>query len=256
MLDYTSNMEKLADLMKLEYGPVAIYREASLPEGAEVPSGGHCCLPPLLLTAMKKGKKCAADRASLRCHGSLSGLGFGGIENREHCAWSDSTVPPGREAELHHASSGKHEFMDPGIAMIQLSEVKDYGDGKDVIVFEPLEMAEAHNAPVEVVVSLADPTRISALFTLAGFDRRSSGPAARFAYGLGCQQIYAIPRSEGESDDPHAIVGMTDLYARRYIGKDEFSFAVPYELYRRMKKNADLSFLTGPRWPETLEKCV
>lgn len=256
LLDYTSNMNELSTLLELKYGPVAIYRAPTVPSDASVPIGEHCCLPPLLLKAMRTGKKCAVAKADLHCHGALSGLGFGGIDNREHTAWSDSTVPPEKQAELHHMSDGKHEFLNPSIAMTQLEEVKDYGDGRDAIVFEPVEAAEAHGAPIEVVVFLADPTRISALFTLAGFDRTGAGPAARFAYGLGCQQIYAIPRREGESADPHAIVGMTDLYARRFIGKDQFSFAVPYSLYRRMQDNADRSFLAGERWQETLEKCI
>ena len=75
-------------------------------------------------------------------------------------------------------------------------------------------------------------------------------------YGHACQQVYAIPRAEGESDDPHAVVGMTDMYARRFIGKDQLSFAVPYKLYQRMVDDIDDSFLMKEKFIESMDKCL
>ena len=60
----------------------------------------------------------------------------------------------------------------------------------------------------------------------------------------------------GESDDPHAVVGMTDMYARRFVGKDQMSFAVPYKLYQRMERDIDSSFLMKEKFIENMDKCL
>ena len=129
-------------------------------------------------------------------------------------------------------------------------------DGKDVIVFEDLDSAESEGKPIEVVVFLVDPARLTALMQLAAFSKTTPGPAALMPYGHACQQIYAIPRAEGESDDPHAVVGMTDMYARRFIAKDLLSFAVPYKLYKRMDSDLDESFLTTGKFRLNMDKCI
>ena len=49
---------------------------------------------------------------------------------------------------------------------------------------------------------------------------------------------------------------MTDLYARRFIDHDKFTFSVPYKLYLRMEQNVDRSFLGKDSWPDTLGKCI
>ena len=138
----------------------------------------------------------------------------------------------------------------------KVETIKDYGDGKDVIVFEDLDSAESEGKPIEVVVFLVDPARLTALMQLAAFSKTTPGPAAIMPYGHACQQIYAIPRAEGESDDPHAVVGMTDMYARRFIAKDLLSFAVPYKLYKRMDSDLDESFLTTGKFRLNMDKCI
>ena len=46
------------------------------------------------------------------------------------------------------------------------------------------------------------------------------------------------------------------MYARRYIGKDQMSFAVPYKLYKRMVSDIDDSFLMKEKFIANLEKCL
>lgn len=243
-------MSRLTDLLKLNTRPVAVYRESSVPEDASVPTA-HCCIPSLLMKCARTGSKCAADREHVYCKGALSGLGFGGIPDRRRSSRILSTAG---DADAEH--EGRGHFICPETAMIQLDAIKDYGDGKDAIVFQDLGEAVAERKPIEVVVFIADPTRISALAILAGFDRKTPGPAVVVPYGHACQQIYALPRAEGDSEDPRAVLGMTDLYARRYIDHDKFTLSVPYSLYLRMEGNADSSFLGKDSWPETLGKCI
>ncbi|MBR6037569.1 MAG: DUF169 domain-containing protein [Candidatus Methanomethylophilaceae archaeon] len=242
----------IADLLRMEHEPVAIYRTKSMPEGARVPSG-HCSMPPLFLMAFRKGETCAADREHVFCHGGVSGLGFGPIPSRQRTAWSCSVVPEEVRKDMRHAGSGgQREYADSEAALAQMSEIRDFPDLGGAIVFEPLSVAESKGDPIEVVALLSDSTRISALIVLAGYDKRTPGSAVKILHAHACQEIYVIPKGEGESDEPHAVLGMTDLYARRFVEPWEMSFAAPYVMWRRMESNAGSSFLTMEKWEKAL----
>ena len=250
------SMCRLCDILRLDNHAVAIYREKTIPEDAFVPENGHCTVASLFVHCVRLGGKCAADSAHSPCHGSKSGFGFGGISSRQRSAWSASVVPEEVRASMSHKGAGTSYFRDPEIALLQMEPIKDYGDGTDVIVFQDLDDALAQNKPVEVVVFLVDAVRLTVLQQLAAFSKTTPGPVALMPYGHACQQIYALPRAEGESDDPHAIVGMTDIYVRRFVDSDKLSFAVPYSLYRRRIGDIDSSFLTKEKFLENLDRCL
>ncbi len=249
-------MGRLSDLLRLENHAVAIYRSETVPEDAFVPQTGHCTIPSLFIRCVRLGGKCSADSAHSPCKGSKSGFGFGGMASRQRSAWSASVVPEEVRENIAHKSSGMSYFKDPEIALLQIDPIKDYGDGSDAIVFQDLDDAIAEGRPIEVVAFLVDPSRLTALQQLASYSKRTPGPAAIMPFGHACQQIYAIPRAEGETDDPHAIIGMTDLYARRFVDRDKLSFAVPYCLYKRMIDDIDGSFLTKEKFEDTFDRCL
>ena len=246
-------MSILTDILHIENHPVAIYRSASMPEDAD-PAGPKCCIPSLLMKCTRLGRKCTADREHITCHGAVSGLGFGGIPDRERTSYSLSRFPEGAEGSHHR--SGKLYFLNPECAMSQISGVKDYGDGKDAIVFQDAEEAEKEGMPIEVVVFTVDPTRLSALMQLASYSKKTEGPASIAPFGHACQLIYAIPRAEGESDDPRGVIGMTDMYARRFVGLDQVTYAVPYNLYKRMMADIPGSFLEDEKYLGNLAKAL
>ena len=238
-------MNPLSEALGLGCRPVAVYRSPSVPEDALVPEG-KCVIPLLLTGCARNGGKYAADAGSIRCHGAVGGLGFGGIPDRGKTAVNMSDRPP------EEGRPGKRYFRDPECAMRQMECVPDMGDGEDAIVFQDLDSAEAEGIPVEVVVFLVNPVELSALMQLAAFSRTSEGPASTAPFGLACQQIYAIPMGEAGSDDPRGVIGMTDMYARRFVPPDILSYAVPYSLYRRMVSDIGASFFSQQRYLDNL----
>ena len=244
-------MSRLTDILRMDNHAVAVYGSESVPADA-VQVEAKCCIPTLLMRCTNLGGKIAADRAHVACHGAKSGLGFGGIPDRVRTSCSLSRLPESMQIGDH--GRGKRYFADPECAMFQISGIRDY-DNK-AIVFQDLEEAEKEGAPIEVVVFTVDPTRLSALMQLAAYSRRADGPACITPFGFACQQIYALPRAEGESDDPHAVIGMTDMYARRYVGTDRLTFAVPYAMYRRMLEDIPGSFLEDERYIANFEKAL
>lgn len=116
--------------------------------------------------------------------------------------------------------------------------------------------AENSGADIEVVVFIVDPTRLTALMQLAAFSRRTEGSASIAPFGHACQQIYAIPFAEGTKDEPCGVIGMTDMFARRFVETGELSYAVPYKLYLRMMNDMNDSFLVQERFQEQMLKAL
>lgn len=232
---------------------VAIYRSETKPECA-ISTDIKCGIPSLLVKCSRHGGIYACCKDQIACHGAVGGFGFGGIINRERTCMSMSHFPPGFEGTYHR--NGKRYFVDQECAKYQIDIIPDIGNGTDWIIFQDLEDAEKSGVPIEVVVFIVDPTRLTALMQLASFSRRTAGPATIAPFGHACQQIYAIPYAEGLKDEPCGVIGMTDMFARRFIETGELSYAVPFKLYSRMMDDIDDSFLTQERFQEQMVKAL
>ncbi len=234
-------MGRLTQLLNLPTKAVAIYRTDYPPDGVRADHDIHCIIGALLMPCAREGKTVYAEKADIGCSGAFTGLGFGGDPGRELLYDTYSAGIDGKPA--------RHYFKDPEVARNAMEQVPVYGDGSGYVVFQPLEQAEATGAPIETVVFIVDPVHLSALVTLAGYDRISSDACdVRMIHSLSCEQIYALPRSEGSKEYPRAVIGLTELYVRCYCNEEELSFAVPYPMYRRMEANAGESFLSTSFW--------
>jgi hypothetical protein len=102
-----------------------------------------------------------------------------------------------------------------------------------------------------VVVFLADAHQISALIGLANYDR----PGVENVFvpmGAGCHQIGIYAFLEAEQEHPRAVLGLTDISARKNVRHilDEgvFTFALPYRRFLEMENNVEGSFLERSTW--------
>jgi hypothetical protein len=176
----------------------------------------------------------------LRCPNAKVGYGFCGQENIDGSALFLSCGIAGQ-------MPGKKKKKSPHHAKVYLEGIKNYSND-DVIVFSPISKALAENAPIEVVVFYAAPNHLSALCTLVSYDSETADAGTLMPYSAGCQSIYQMAIIEGESENPRAILGMTDFTPRQFADSDKFTFAVPYKLYLRMEENAGGSFLEENEW--------
>jgi hypothetical protein len=113
------------------------------------------------------------------------------------------------------------------------------------LVFKRWDKFLPHETP-EVVIFIDSGDVLSALFTLANFDRINEGVAAPF--GSGCSSIVDYPRREALKENPQCIFGMFDLSARPYIKSDSYSFSIPFIRFREMIAIMDESFLITESW--------
>ena len=77
--------------------------------------------------------------------------------------------------------------------------------------------------------------------------------------GAACHQIGIFPYREAESEHPRAVVGLTDLFARKSVrkqlGENVMTFSVPFITFKEMEENVEGSFLQEETW-EMLKKTV
>jgi hypothetical protein len=123
------------------------------------------------------------------------------------------------------------------------------------VVFKPLAEVDIEREQPSSVVFLVDPDRLSALVVLANYE----GPAGEnviIPWGAGCQSLGIFTFREAQAERPRAVVGMTDISARRYMnrqfGRDLLTFSIPLSMFLRMEENVEGSFLEHEQWKELL----
>jgi uncharacterized protein (DUF169 family) len=261
----------IAEAIGAPFPPVAVLFSDVKPEGAiQFAEGKWGCVMWLLASAAK-GRPAVADRDTFGCLGGGVGLGFGnqyeswpgGIQCFYHfLSTGVGDTEEGREAAEEGRAQLRREAYENvlhGEGYIKTPElVKKFVDALPMmevpnryVVLKPLDQVGAGERP-EVVVFLVDPDRLSALVVLANYDRESNNNV-RMPYGAGCQTIGIFAYREATNESPHAIVGLTDLSARRYIARqvgrnDLLSFTVPFEMFREMEANVKGSFLERDTW--------
>ncbi len=109
-------------------------------------------------------------------------------------------------------------------------------------------MPDDATSEVAIVVFLANPDQLSALATLANFDRASNDNVITL-FGSGCSSVVRQVLAQARLKDPKAVIGLTDITARQYLDKDVLSFSVLFNRFLEMEANVDISFLTkGEDW--------
>ena len=125
------------------------------------------------------------------------------------------------------------------------------------VVFKPLSSLESAEKPV-VISFLANAHQLSALTTLWYYEAGGLDNVI-IAKGAGCHQVGIHAYREAASEHPRAVVGLTDLFARKSVrkqlGDDVMTFTVPFRMFKEMEENVEGSFLQEETW-KTLAKTI
>ena len=268
---------RIAKAMELKFNPVAIILSKERPEGAlQFKKGKWGCVMFLFANAAK-GKTAAFDIETYGCWGGGVGLGFGnaylafpgGVECFEYFLSSGNLQwEKGREiAGILERTAGK-EFAEnfaegegymktPQEVEQWLSELPITEIDSRYVLFKPLKELDPQIEKPEVVVFTANPDQLSALVVLANYGREGMENVI-IPYAAGCQTIGILPFREAGSERPRAVVGLTDISARRAVrtllGPECLSFAVPWEMFLGMEDNVAGSFLERHVWQSLMEQ--
>lgn len=269
---------RIAGAIGLETEPVALAWADSTPAGAiRFKPGRWGCVMSLMASAAR-GRVAAFDRQTFGCWGGGVGLGFG---NRYE------SFPGGLECFCGFLANG-NEHSETGRAIAEQMRLSGgerivddflYGERyvkdrestrrflealpmRDIpapfVVFKPLSGVDAKHEDVKSVTFFVDPDRLSALVVLANYDRPAVENVA-VIWAAACQVVGIQAYAELDRDRPRALVGMTDISARKNVraslGQHVMSFTAPWPLFLRMEKNVDGSFLQRETW-NSLRKSV
>lgn len=267
---------RIAAALDLKYNPVAIIWTDEKPKNAlQFKEGKWGCVMWMFASAAK-GKRVVFDRNTFGCWGGGVGLGFGnqymnfpgsiecfyhflssGNENFELGKKVAERIEKfGRKGFTERFLRGERFMKSPELVKKFLELLPIIDIPKRYVVFKPLGEVDEKDEPV-VIVFIVNPHQLSALIILAYYE--SEGLYNAFIpKGAGCHQIGTFAYREAESENPRAVVGITDLFARknirRMLGDNFMTFAVPFNMFQEMESNVEGSFLKEEAWKELLKR--
>ncbi len=262
---------KIASAIGLKTHPVAIVWADDAPEGAlQFKPGRWGCLVSLIAAAAN-GRTAVIDRQTFGCWGGGVGLGFGnryeafpgGLEGfYRFLSDGNEKTETGRQIGqglMQDAGArladdfllGERYVKDPECtrAFVQSLPMRDI-PAKYVVV-KPLERADPEQDKVKSVTFFVEPDALSALVILANYAHPERENVA-IPWAAACQVMGILAYRELDSDHPRALVGLTDISARKNtrasLGKNALSFTAPWPVFLEMEKNSEGSFLERETW--------
>lgn len=262
---------KMAKALGLKYNPVAVVLADEKPDNAlQFKPGKWGCVMFMFANAAK-GKTAAFDAETYGCWGGGVGLGFGnvylhfpgGIQCFARFLSSGNIHwEKGKEVARGLESGGGKEFAEdflkgegyvktPELVEKWLEELPITEVGSRYVLFKPLSGVHLAEESPETVVFLANADQLSALVILANYARGGMENVI-IPWAAGCQTVGILSYREAKSGKPRAVVGLTDISARKYVrtllGSEYLSFAMPLELFQEMEDSVQGSFLEKHTW--------
>lgn len=261
----------LAKALKLKHHPVALVWSDEKPVGAiEFGRDKFGCVM-YHLVAAAKGRTAVIGRDTYGCVGGGVGMGFGecyrdfpgGCEGfYRFLSNGNANDETGRQIGEGIAASGNKEMAEdylqgecylknPEAAKCFVSAIPIQDISAKYVVLKPLAETDLESEDVHSITMLVDPDQMSALVVLANHEHPERENVA-IPFAAGCQVIGVFMYHELDSDTPRALVGLTDITARKHVrkilGKDVMSFSMTPAMFKEMEENVDGSFLKRNAW--------
>jgi uncharacterized protein (DUF169 family) len=266
---------KLTHALRLKYQPVAIIWSDKEIDGAmQFAEGRWGCVMTMFAQAAK-GKTTIFSRRAFGCIGGGTGLGFGnqylnwngGVtcfyrflssgnkDSEEGCEAIASAQTTMRREAVDNFIYGERYIKTPELTKKRIEAMPMIDIPSEYVIFKPLKDINEKTERPEVVIFPVNPDQLSALVFLANY-ARETGDNVVAPFGAGCHTIGILAYEQAKAENPKAIIGLTDLSARRYtasaLGHEYMTFAVPYKMFEELENNVEGSFLERHAWKELM----
>ncbi|MFW6271908.1 MAG: DUF169 domain-containing protein [Desulfosalsimonas sp.] len=262
---------KTAQAIGLKHNPVAVVLADEKPEKAlQFKKAKQGCVMFMFANAAR-GRSAAFDAETCGCPGGAVGLGFGNAYHyfpggvdcfARFLSSGNSGWEKGEQVAEGLKGAAGEEFTDdfiygerykksPELVEQWIEELPITQIRTRYVLFEPLSQTDPGSKTPENVVFTVDADQLSALVILANYTRKGMENVS-IPWAAGCQNIGILPWHEAESETPRAVVGLTDISARKAVrkllGREYLTFAVPWKMFLEMEENVEGSFLERPTW--------
>ncbi len=240
---------QIAEALAVKHAPIAVLLTDAEPvSGTQFKPGRFGCVASMLLAATK-GRTVYFDRQTFGCPGGGVGLGFGDCYTRvgfpiDRLLSTGGTAPL-KSGQTYEMGEGERFHRSPEVTRRWLAEFPFRELPTAYLVAKPLSETTS-TEPIALVQWHISPDQLSALVTLAGFERGTVEPATA-PWGAACQSI-AFALSEAERANPRGVIGFFDISRRHQMDRDLLSFTVPYALHAEMEAAVPDSFLETDAW--------
>jgi len=218
--------------------PIAFWysEDAEGTEKVSVPKDHRCFL--FDLAAVRHGKSLRFDEYTVGCAGGRRYLGLSDKLTPDFEHFLSCGIPGKIEGERYKKT--------PELVKEFLSQDQQFQAPEQYIVFKRFDLLGWADQPVAIIF-IASPDILSGLFTLANFSE--ADPNGVFCpFSAGCGAIVKHPLLENNAERPRAVLGMFDVTARPFVGRNDLSFAVPMRKFASMVEDMEQSFLTTKSW--------
>lgn len=262
---------KVAQALSLKYNPVSVLVADNKPEQALRFKPGKWGCVMFMFANAARGKTAVFDKETYGCWGGGVGLGFGNAYQQfpggEECfahflssgneQWETGRAV-GKALEEHAGKAFAEDFLkgeryrsSPALVHNFIAELPITEVPSRYVLFKPLGEVTLDLETPRTVVFVVDPDQLSALVILANYARKGIENVI-IPWAAGCQTIGILPYAEASADHPRAVVGLTDISARKYVrgllGKEYLTFAMPWRLFQEMEESVSGSFLECRTW--------
>jgi len=262
---------KIAKAIGSKYNPVAVVLADDKPENAQGFKPGKWGCVMFLFANAARGKIAAIDAQTYGCWGGGVGLGFGNAYEQfpggvdcftRFLSSGNKQWEKGRQVGEGFAGAAGKEFADdflegerylkgPELVDQWLEDLPIMEIRSRYVLFKPLSDTDPVADNPENVVFVVDADQLSALVVLANYGRQGMENVI-IPQAAACQLIGILPFNEAKSENPRAVVGLTDISARKSVrkllGPEYLSFAMPWKMFLEMESNVEGSFLERPTW--------
>jgi uncharacterized protein (DUF169 family) len=262
---------KLTEALGLEYQPVVLEWTDEKPKSAvEFGKNKWGCVM-FHFAAALKGRTAVISRDTFGCQGGGVGMGFGNTYTvfpggcecfYRFLADGNEDDPEARKIGEAMAASGARDMADDFLKgeryLKDADATRRFVESVPItdipakyVVFRPLREEDLESDTVKSITLVVTPDQLSALVVLANHEHPERENVG-IPYAAGCQVLGIFMYREGEKEHPRALVGLTDLSARKnlehIIGKDKMTFSMTPAMFKSMESNVDGSFFHRHTW--------